>query len=105
MNTLEGELDNRYQLLIEDATVERVSRPGDDSNERTDADTTRQQSGIRNRIRRLRGQTQTVSANELDELEKRDRVDLGDFDVFVTVYCTDCDTQFSVDLENCTRDC
>lgn len=127
VDTLEGELDNMYRLLTEDVSGgtrvqarRRLERAGIDVDaleedfvsyqairtyltkyqdveyERDDTDPVE---NSRDRILRLQGRTQTVSASELEALASRDHISLGDFDVFVNVnvYCNDCETQVSIE--------
>lgn len=137
VDTLDGELDNMYRLLTDDVSGgtrvqarRRLERAGIDVNalendfvsyqairtyltkyqdveyERDDTDPVE---SSRDRILRLQGRMQTVSAGELEELKKRDHISLGEFDVFVNarVYCNDCETQFPIEdlLEERACDC
>lgn len=126
-SVLDGEVDNIYRLLTDDAVSSgdrtrargRLKEAGIDIDQ-LEADFVSRESirtyfkreGIErptddtdqvrkeaDRIRQLRTQTATVTEDKLDHLRNTDRISLGEFRVLVDVqvFCEDCNTQYDID--------
>jgi len=129
MDILDGEVENTYRLLTEDSVgsgvrteVRRkleargidiaelesdfVSYQAVRSYLRDHPDVAYEREDERNRVEtvdenvsRLRSRTVAVIEEKLSQLERTDRIDVGDFQVLldIRIFCEDCGTQFSVD--------
>lgn len=128
MQPLEGEVENTYQLLTDEdvssgvytetrrklesngVDVDQVEsdfvsyqavrtylRDGRNVERERDTDAERIES-VAESIMQLQNRTIAVTAEKLDQLDRTDRIDLGDFQVFldVRVFCEDCKTQYDV---------
>ncbi|WP_458209900.1 rod-determining factor RdfA [Haladaptatus sp. NG-SE-30] len=128
MQPLEGEVENTYQLLTDEdvssgvytETRRKLESNGIDVDQvesdfvsyqavRTylrnvrnvererDTDAERVES-VADSIMQLQNRTIAVTAEKLDQLDRTDRIDLGDFRVFLdaSVFCEDCKTQYDV---------
>ncbi|WP_458187060.1 rod-determining factor RdfA [Haladaptatus sp. NG-WS-4] len=128
MQPLEGEVQNTYQLLTDEdvssgvytETRRKLESNGVDvdqvesdfvsyqavrtylRNDRNvererDTDAERVES-VADSIMQLQNRTIAVTAEKLDQLDRTDRIDLGDFQVFLDarVFCEDCKTQYDV---------
>lgn len=128
VDLLEGEVDNTYHLLTDESvssgvhteTVKKLERDGVDVDQlesdfvsyqavrtylydcrnverepRTDAERIE---GVARSVAQLQNRTTTVTAEKLAQLDRTDRIDLGDFQVFldVRIFCEDCETQYDV---------
>lgn len=128
MNLLKGEVENTYQLLTDDSvssgvyteTVTRLEQNGIDVDQlesdfvsyqavrtylRNARDVERNQSTDDERIEtvaesvtQLQNRTTTVTAEKLAQLDRTDRIDLGEFRVFLDmrIFCEDCETQYEI---------
>ncbi|WP_423747429.1 rod-determining factor RdfA (plasmid) [Haladaptatus sp. SPP-AMP-3] len=128
MDTLDGDTENIYRLLtdedtsrgVEIETQKKLERNGIDVDElRSDFVTyqsvrTYLQSGrdieyrqqtdserienVNRSIQQLQSRTQTVAEENLAQLNRTDRIDIGTFRVLLDlrVFCEDCETQYDV---------